>query len=139
MKLVPLDRRELIWAWARWAADVDPRPFSKICDHNGWARATAYARLERLWDHLLFNFGNAFIPFRPAADRWARLASQPIVINEARVADCAPVKHAAFISEKSTDTLKTPDAIAAFVAHLEDVNEHRRRALVKRLGRDMAA
>lgn len=128
------ERRKLVWAWAFCKAN--DRDFGKECQRRGWARPTAYRRLTAVFNSIADQLRNNNVMLRMPADRWARQESQD------RVDECVTIKNSAravplhtpsfFISEKSKDMLTTPKAVAAFVAHVENVNDNRRKALIRR-------
>lgn len=129
------ERRRLVWAFAFCRAYK--RDFGKECRERGWVKTTAYNRLNRVWDHLAFNFNNERLLLREASPFWVGHETQPIIeiALEEKKSDSATaqVLHPPFLAEKPTDRLKSPEAIAAFVAHLEDVNDQRRKDRARRL------
>lgn len=139
--LVPIERRDLIWDFAECRARG--WSFSKYCEDRGLVRMTAYRRVDRVLENLAKHFALEARSLRPASDRWVlqSIDSQDTErdINQVRVEETPapkrPPHHPAFISEKSVDTLKTREAIDAFVAHLEDINDARRKAFIRRMKR----
>jgi hypothetical protein len=55
--------RKLVWTWA--LCQVIPGwSFVTACNRHGWARSTAYSRLERLWADLAIVFANERVLLR---------------------------------------------------------------------------
>jgi len=128
--------REIVWTWA-FCQVISGRSFKKECQRKGWVRATAYRRLYRTFDLISFHLNNEGLLLRPAALQWVRQIDQSGVTESSTVkksANAIPFSPA-FISEKSKDTLNTPVAMEEFVAHLEAVNDARRKSFAKRFGR----
>lgn len=134
-------RRHIVWTWAFCKANG--WDFGASCVKRGWARPTAYRRLMASIDAISVHFDISGVVVRLPDDKWLRQD------DHTDVDDCATVKNyertplpftpPAFISEKSTDMLTTPEAIEAFVAHIEDVNSARRRMQARRFGRSNGA
>lgn len=54
---VPEKMRQMVWTWA-FCQVIPGWSFVTACNRHGWARSTAYSRLERLWDRLSVTFSN---------------------------------------------------------------------------------
>jgi len=128
------ERRRLVWGFAFCRAYK--REFGKWCDEHGKAKSTAYNRLNRIWDHLAFNFNNERLLLREPSPYWVGHETQPEieipVSNETSLRHPTRIVHLPYITEKPTDTLKTPAAVEAFISHLEDVNAQRRKERARR-------
>lgn len=127
------DRRR-VWIWARCMSGGPS--FVSVCEKRGWVRRTEYARLERTFSSIareLTNNGSVFVEagILPLAQ-----TDRPALYTSPTLTDCASTKtgprHPAFISEKPTDLLRTPEDMAAFISHLEDVNARRRKMRSRR-------
>lgn len=137
-KLIPPQRRLLIWRFAQCL--VAKQSFSEWCRRKGINRSTAYNRVEKVFRDLATVFGNEGRLLRMPDERWCGHSAQedvPIKPQAEKSASANGKKKYAFLADKPTDTLKTPAAIASFVEHLEEVNSQRRKALARRLGREV--
>lgn len=124
--------RRLAWTWAFCQA-IPGRSFVSACNKNGWAKSTAYNRLERLWDRLAFDLVNASIMLRePRGYTDGQVeASEAIDLIRSGRSDEAPKAvplTSGFRTEESKDLLTTPEAVADFAKALE-----RRNARMKKI------
>ncbi|WP_031337056.1 hypothetical protein [Rhodopseudomonas sp. B29] len=60
-----VEMRHLVWCFT-FCQVIPGRSFVSECNRRGWARSTAYARLERLWISLANTLGKAAVPLRAA-------------------------------------------------------------------------
>lgn len=128
-------RRHIIWAWAFCKATG--RDFGAHCKKRGWVRQTAYRRLNDAIERITRQLSNSNCLLLMPHENYMRLfAQRPLESMQREETSVAPpmTTPAAFISEKSTDLLKTPEAVLAFVEHLESVNASRREMLYRRFG-----
>lgn len=126
--------RHIVWKWA--FCQVNGWSFSEACKRRGWVRVTAYRRLQASFDRISVQLHTASALVRLPDEKWLRQDAQPALEDclgpETSVIRVAAPKHPPFLLEKPTDTLKTPAAIEAFVAHLEDTNAKRRKDRARR-------
>lgn len=125
------DRRKLVWFWAHSSAGG--LYFDKVCKHMGWAKSTAYQRVESVMSRLAGDFVNEGKVLKLDGVSEYRRSAHGEVVSCYQMGVVQPAKSpTAFISEKPHDLLKTPAEVAAFVDFLEDVNAQRKRALTRR-------
>jgi hypothetical protein len=134
--MVPERRRVLVWRWSQCIASG--RSFSKYCEDKGLNRATAYNRMERVFEDLNARFRNEVRLLRHPDEKWSgQFEPDPASISSKMDAPVARRHHPKsnklnFRNEASHDTLTTPTAVAEFAKHLADTNEARRRARLRK-------
>jgi hypothetical protein len=133
-------RRKLVWAFAFCRAYK--RDFGETCKKRGWVKSTAYNRLNRVWQELSWHFNNERLLLREPAQYWIGQESQPDVEvvqpGQRHVSATGRTIHQPFRTDTHSNTLQTAEAVEAFASFLEEVNERRRRDLVRRLRRNEA-
>jgi hypothetical protein len=132
--LIPVARRDLMWDFAECRARG--WSFSKYCEDRGLVRMTAYRRVDRVLENLARVFALENRSLRLAADRWVLQVEGPQGIGGVKVEDVAPKRnaknHPSFRTEKHHDSLTTPEALAAFQKHVDDVNDARRKSRLRK-------
>jgi hypothetical protein len=132
--MIPENRRLLVWRWAQCIASGGS--FSKWCEDRGLVRMTAYNRLDRVWTTLAARFSKEARLLRSPDAKWDLQVPQSEIQENLSLKNSVSAKspriHPAYISEKSTDHLTNPAALAEFSQHLADVNESRRKAQLRR-------
>jgi hypothetical protein len=130
-------RRQLVWAFAFCRAYK--RDFAETCRKRGWVKSTAYNRLNRVWQELSWHFNNEGLLLREPAQFWIGHETQPAVESMQPVENCASAPsrkiHKPFRTETHVNTLQTAEAVEAFASFLEEVNDQRRKGLLRRLRR----
>lgn len=124
------DRRHLIWAWAHCKAS--DRDFGTECNRRGWARPTAYRRLNALFRSISDKLSNSNVLLRMPSDKYARQISGEMAINsqDAVLHDSTSstaIPNIPFRAEKPRDLLNTEEAIEQFQKHLNRENARRRK------------
>jgi hypothetical protein len=132
--LIPESRRLLIWRWAQCIASG--RSFSKYCEKKGLVRATAYNRMEKVFENLTARFVLEARYLRWPDPQWHLQpeAISPLIwhqIDDAVTKSKRPI-HPPFRTQKHQDMLTTPAAVAAFSQHLAESNERRRKARLRK-------
>src|ERR1035437_1175877 len=116
-QLIPEGRRLLVWRSAQGIALG--RSFSKYCEDKGLVRATAYNRLEVVFENLADRFRLEARLLRAPDEKWTgQFEGREVQTYSTIHKSASSIQHPPFLSERPTDTLKTPDDMAKFVAHL---------------------
>jgi len=116
--MIPKPRRVLVWRWAQCIASG--RSFSKYCEDEGLVRATAYNRMERVFDNLTTRFRNEARFLRHPDEKWARQFEPDPASVSSRMDEVVAKRHHPnpdklhFRSEAHHDRLTTPAAVAEF-------------------------
>lgn len=128
-------QRHVIWKWA--FCQANGWSFSEACRRRGWVRVTAYRRLGASFEMISAQLlGSGTMP---------RLPDERFLLQEADISatssdtmgrrDDAPAAipfTRGFRTERSTDTLKSPEAIADFGEYLARTNSERAKANERR-------
>ena len=134
-QLIPEPRRLLVWRWAQCIALG--RSFSKYCEDKGIVRATAYNRLERVFENLTIEFRNASRLLLWPDEKWSGQFDGNDASKEHKMDEVAPKRgptiHPPFRSEKHHDNLTTPEALGEFTKHLAAHNRAQTRKREKAL------
>lgn len=132
-KIVPERHRVLVWRWSQCIASG--RSFVAWCERKGINRSTAYNRLERIWENLATQFRKEGRMLLDPDEKWTG-QQEPLQAPSAgkmtKVARDKDGGHLPYRSERSHDTLTTPQAIAEFTEHLAKTNEERRKARLRK-------
>lgn len=123
-------RRHIVWSWAFCRAKG--WDFGSRCAKRGWKRPTAYRRLAASVEAIADNLNNTNVLLHLPDDKWLRheTPSMPSMCasEETRDGGSAAIKFTpGFRTEKSTDLLQTPEAVADFAKFLERQNARRRK------------
>jgi hypothetical protein len=118
-------RRQLVWGYAFCRANK--RDFGKLCQRRGWAKRTAYDRLHRLWDRLAGELLNTNTMFAPASDFWLAQETPVLAHTQCKMAPdiAAPLAipfAPSFITEKSTDLIRSAEDAESFARFLQASN-----------------
>lgn len=127
-------RRQIVWEWAFCRANG--WDFGASCVKRGWARPTAYRRLSAAMEAISNKFAMEGVVVRHPDEKYLRQETQSGIgiplSNETSLRRTVRIVHPPYMTEKPIDTLKTPAAVEAFIAHLEDVNAQRRKDRARR-------
>lgn len=130
-----VSRVKVMWMWAR--SKALSRDFGPQCRRLGIARQTAYRRLHEISEELSERHNMIRLLLRLPAEEFLRREGPEVVEEEDIIRGRDRVHaqvHSAVVYERSIDTLSTPEAMAAFVSHLERVNKERSDARLRRFG-----
>ncbi len=136
--------RRIIWAWA-WC-QLTGSSFSARCRKRGWAKATAYRRLQVATERISGALGNDGTLLRLPDESWLRQQMPDLPHIDGKLGtsvDEPPKSPTSQIlgDERPRDTLNSPEAIQEFTKHLTDLNRRRRseRERRRKLGIEDAA
>ena len=130
--MVPETRRILVWRWSQCIASG--RSFSAWCERAGMVRATAYNRMERVFEDLTARFRNEGRLLRYPDEKWSGQFEGEKASLSHTIETAAPKRtaHQPYRTEPHEDHLTTPEAIAEFAQHLAEMNEARRKARLRK-------
>lgn len=123
--------RPLVWGFAFCRAYE--REFSALCNRKGWAKSTAYSRLERAWMRLSELFHTEGAPVRFPAEKWLDATPPEMAgiqisfAGSVRIGDTA-IPHAPYRSEKSRDMICSAEDAERFSEFLEERNDRLRKS-----------
>jgi len=121
-------RRKLVWAFSFCRANK--WDFGKLCERKGWAKSTAYDRLNRMWERLSLTFCKRNFLLRPPSEFWLghETADMPqiSITSRNRNTEFPPVPKSV-IYEKSRDLIRTEQDAETFAKHLVRHNSAARR------------
>jgi hypothetical protein len=121
--------RRLVWAWS--ICHVAGTSFAGRCRKNGWARATAYRRLDAIIEVILMHLRKRGVLLRLPDDLWVRQVEGVSGTSDGEIGRCVdplPISPT-WISDgdRPRDMLTSPQAIEEFGDHLQSVNNQRRK------------
>lgn len=139
--IATVNMRHLVWCFT-FCQVIPGRSFVAECNRRGWARSTAYARLERFWPSLANTLDKTAVPLRDASQHWHGHSGAVSATSEHKLAQIVPsasaVPNKPYRTEPSRDLIATPEDAEQFAAWLADRNakEAKRR---RKLGLEDAA
>ncbi|WP_029581967.1 hypothetical protein [Bradyrhizobium sp. URHD0069] len=123
-------RRHILWAWAFCRANG--WDFGARCVKRGWARPTAYRRLNATVEAISDHFRMEGFVVRLPDDKWVRHETPNLACVSGTMGRSddkpAPIKFTpGYRTEKSRDLLTTPEAVVDFAKALDRRNARMRK------------
>lgn len=132
-------RRHVVWSWAFCKANG--WDFGARCNRKGWARPTAYRRLNASIEAISDKLRMESVLVRLPDDKWLRHETPEMASMSSRLAHeperSAAIPNKPYRTERNVDLIKTDEDAEIFAEWLQKRNEREARRRAK-LGLDAA-
>lgn len=122
-------RRQIVWAWAFCRANG--WDFGARCVKRGWARPTAYRRLNASMEAISEHFRMGGVVVRLPDDKWVRHEQPSPIRSDGWLKNCSQspaIKFTpGFRTESSRDLIQTPEDAETFAKFLDRRNARLRK------------